>query len=92
MHIRIYGIGGEQRTKEFFDTVFVDMSCVYPTTEEERAEYGTTGVYTFESRAAFDKFCEYLEILQETLDTIAEALIDENSVEEYCFEYENYLV
>lgn len=52
----------------------------------------TTGVYTFESRAAFDKFCEYLEILQETLDTIAEALIDENSVEEYCFEYENYLV
>ena len=49
-------------------------------------------VYTFESRAAFDKFCEYLEILQETLDTIAEALIDENSVEEYCFEYENYLV
>ena len=87
VHIRIYGIGGEQRTKEFFDAVFVDMSCVYPTTEEERAEYGTTGVYTFESRAAFDKFCEYHEILQETLDTIAEALIDENSVEEYCFEY-----
>ena len=70
VHIRIYGIGGEQRTKEFFDAVFVDMSCVYPTTEEERAEYGTTGVYTFESRAAFDKFCEYLEILQETLDTM----------------------
>ena len=92
VHIRIYGIGGEQRTKEFFDAVFVDMSCVYPTTEEERAEYGTTGVYTFESRAAFDKFCEYLEILQETLDTIAEALIDENSVEEYCCEYEKYLV
>ena len=46
VHIRIYGIGGEQRTKEFFDAVFVDMSCVYPTTEKERAEYGTTGVYT----------------------------------------------
>ena len=43
VHIRIYGIGGEQRTKEFFDAVFVDMSWVCSPREEERAEYGTTG-------------------------------------------------
>ena len=92
VHIRIYGIDGEQHTKEFFDAVFVNMSCIYPTTEAEKKEYDTDAVYTFESKAAFDKFCEYLEILQETLDTIAESLIDENSVEEYCFEYEKYLV
>ena len=92
VHIRIYGIDGEQRTKEFFDAVFVNMSCIYPTTEAEKKEHDTDAVYTFESKAAFDKFCEYLEKLQDTLDTIAEALIDENSAEEYCFEYENYLV
>lgn len=92
VHIRIYGIDGEQRTKEFFDAVFVNMSCIYPTTEAEKKEHDTDAVYTFESKAAFYKFCEYLERLQETLDTIAEALIDENSVEEYCFEYKNYLV
>ncbi len=92
VHIRIYGIGGEQHTKEFFDAVFVNMSCIYPTTEAEKKEYDTDAVYTFESRAAFDQFCEYLEILQDTLDTISEALFKDDSAEEYCFEYENYLV
>ncbi len=92
VHIRIYGIDGEQRTKEFFDAVFGKMSCVYPTTEEERTEYGTAGVYTFESKAAFDKFCEYIEVLQDTLDIIAEALIEDDTREDYCFEYSNYIV
>ena len=92
VHIRIYGIDGEQRTKEFFDAVFVNMSCIYPTTEAEKKEHDTDAVYTFESKAAFDKFCEYLEKLQDTLDTISEALIEDDSAEEYCFEYENYLV
>ena len=92
VHIRIYGIDGEQRTKEFFDAVFVNMSCIYPTTEAEKKEHDTDAVYTFESKAAFDKFCEYLEKLQDTLDTISEALFENDSAEEYCFEYENYLV
>lgn len=92
VHIRIYGIDGEQRTKEFFDAVFVNMSCIYPTTEAEKKEHDTDAVYTFESKAAFDKFCEYLEKLQDTLDTISEALFEDDSAEEYCFEYENYLV
>ena len=26
VHIRIYGVDGEQHTKEFFDAVFVGMS------------------------------------------------------------------
>ncbi len=92
VHIRIYGVDGEQRTKEFFDAVFVGMSCVYPTTDKEKSEYDTDAVYTFESRAAFDKFCEYLEILQDTLDTISEALFKDDSAEEYSFEYANYIV
>lgn len=92
VHIRIYGIDGEQHTKEFFDAVFVGMSCVYPTTDEEKSEYGTDAIYTFESRAAFNKFCEYLEILQDTLDTISEALFKDDSAEEYSFEYANYIV
>ena len=92
VHIRIYGIDGEQHTKEFFDAVFVGMSCVYPTTDKETSEYGTDAIYTFESKAAFDKFCEYLEILQDTLDTIAEALIEGDHEEEYGFEYANYIV
>ena len=92
VHIRIYGIDGEQRTKEFFDAVFVNMSCIYPTTESEKKEYDTDAVYTFESKAAFDKFCEYLEKLQDTLDTISEALFKDDSAEEYSFEYANYIV
>lgn len=92
VHIRIYGIDGEQHTKEFFDAVFVGMSCVYPTTDKETSEYGTDAIYTFESRAAFNKFCEYLEILQDTLDTISEALFKDDSAEEYSFEYANYIV
>ena len=92
VHIRIYGINGEQRTKEFFDAVFVGMSCLYPTTNEEKSEYGTDAIYTFESRAAFNKFCTFLEKLQDTLDTIAEALIEGDHEEEYGFEYANYIV
>lgn len=92
VHIRIYGVDGEQRTKEFFDAVFVGMSCVYPTTNEEKSEYGTDAIYTFESKAAFNKFCVYLEKLQDTLDTISEALIEGDHEEEYGFEYANYIV
>lgn len=92
VHIRIYGIGGEQRTKEFFDAVFVNMPCIYPTADDEKSVYGTDAEYTFESRAAFDKFCEFLEPLQETLDKIAEAVIEGDAAEEYGFEYENYIV
>lgn len=92
VHFRIYGVDGEQRTKEFFDAVFVGMSCVYPTTNEEKSEYGTDAIYTFESKAAFNKFCVYLEKLQDTLDTIAEALIEGDHEEEYGFEYANYIV
>ena len=79
VHIRIYGIGGEQLTKEFFDSVFVNMPCIYPTADDEKTAYGTDAGYTFESRAAFDKFCEFLEPLQETLDKIAEIKLS-NSV------------
>lgn len=68
------------------------MSCVYPTTNEEKSEYGTDAIYTFESKAAFNKFCVYLEKLQDTLDTIAEALIEGDHEEEYGFEYANYIV
>ena len=92
VHIRIYGVDGEQRTKEFFDVVFVGMSCVYPTTDEEKSEYGTDAIYTFESRDAFDKFCTYLEKLQDTLDKIAEAVIEGDDEKEYGFEYANYIV
>ena len=76
VHIRIYGIGGEQRTKEFFDAVFVNMPCIYPTADDEKSAYGT----------------ESLEPLQETLDKIAEAIIEGDAAEKYGFEYENYIV
>lgn len=92
VHIRIYGIDGEQHTKEFFDAVFVNMSCIYPTTEAEKKEYDTDSIYTFESRAAFNKFCGYLEKLQDTLDKIAEAIIEGDDEKEYGFEYANYIV
>lgn len=92
VHIRIYGVDGEQRTKEFFDAVFVNMSCVYLTTEDERKKYHTNGIYTFESRAAFNKFCTFLEKLQDTLDKIAEAIIGGDDEKEYGFEYANYIV
>lgn len=92
VHIRIYGVDGEQRTKKFFDAVFVGMSCVYPTTDEEKSEYGTDSIYTFESRAAFNKFYVYLEKLQDTIDKIAEAIIEGDDEKEYSFEYANYIV
>ena len=91
-HIRIYGINGEQRTKEFFDAVFVGMSCVYSTINEEKSECGTDAIYTFESKAAFNKFCVYLEKLQDTIDKIAEAIIEGDDEKEYGFEYANYIV
>lgn len=83
---------GNSIQKKFFDAVFVNMSCIYPTTEAEKKEYDTDAVYTFESRSAFDKYCVYLEKLQDTLDTIAEALIEGDHEEEYGFEYANYIV
>lgn len=84
-HVRIYGLNGEQKTEEFFGKVFTgkDMTQVYRTTDEERRQFNTEAVYTFYSRAAFDKFCEYIDILQETIDLIADDFIDEETVADY---------
>lgn len=93
VHFRIYGIDGEQRTEEFFKAVFCEkMSCVYPTTEDERAEYHTEAKYTFTCRVAYDKLCEYVTVLQETLDLIADTIIDGDNREEYELEYAQYIV
>ncbi len=93
LHFRIYGIDGEQRTEEFFKAVFGEkMSCIYPTTDAEREEYHSEAKYTLTCRAAYDKLCEYVTELQETLDLIADAIINGDEKEEYEFEYAQYIV
>ncbi len=44
--VRIYGIDGEERTKEFFRKYFSEVDGVYETTDEEREDYNSEAVYT----------------------------------------------
>ena len=55
--VRIYGIDGEERTKEYFEKYFENVEGVYPTTDEEKESYNSEAVYTI-TKAEYYNFFE----------------------------------
>ncbi|MGN0553744.1 MAG: hypothetical protein ACI4I1_10190 [Oscillospiraceae bacterium] len=83
--IRIYGLDGEERTKEFFEKYFTDVVGVYETPDEERESYESDAVWTIEKHADFSFFAQMLGVIQKSIDEIGKQLDKGANIQEYTF-------
>lgn len=84
--LRLYGLDGEECTRRFFDTFLHDVIEVHETTGEERAETDTDAEYTIDERRLFDAFVRVIGNIQDSIDHVATAMIDEEPIEEYTYD------
>ena len=92
VNVRLYGIDGEERTKEFFQKYLSVAEGVYETTDEEKEDYFSEAVYTITNGAYFDCLAQEIDNIQKGIDDIAEAEFRDETVEDYIFDDELYVV
>ena len=81
VNFRIYGVDGTEKTAEYFRRYLETDNIVYPTTDEERAEYDTDAVYTIVPYETFRKLADSIEKIQFGIDSYAERALDVDVVE-----------
>ena len=90
--VRIYGIDGEERTKEFFKKYFADVKGVYETTDEEREDYNSKAVYTITKAEYYNFLAQHIDNIQKGIDEIAEAEFRRETSQDYTFENCCYVI
>lgn len=90
--VRIYGIDGEERTKEFFKKYFADVEGVYGTTDEEREDYNSEAVYTITKAEYYNFLAQHIDNIQKGIDEIAEAEFRRETSQDYTFENCCYVI
>jgi len=90
--VRIYGTDGDEHTKEFFERFFDNVEGVYETTDDEREEYRSEGVYTIEKLENYELFAQTVKNIQQAIDEVAKALIDGRSIEEFTIDKQCFVV
>lgn len=91
--IRIYGIDGDEHTKEFFEKYMSDIDGVYETTDEERKLYCSEAEYTITKAEYYNFFAQQIDNIQKGIDEVAEAAILWNEkTEDYIFDDECYVI
>lgn len=90
--VKIYGIDGEEHTKEFFEKFFLGCAGVYRTTEEEHTEYLSEAEFTVVKAGDFEYFAKNLGKLQNAIDIVAEGLKRGESIQDYTFNGRCYIV
>lgn len=92
VNVRIYGVDGEERTKEFFQKYLSDAEGIYETTDEEKEDYLSEAVYTITKGEYYDCLAQEIDNIQKGLDDIAEAEFRDETEADYVFEEESYVV
>ncbi len=90
--VRIYGIDGDEHTKEFFEKYFSDVKGIYETTDEEREDYNTEAVYTIVKADYYNFLAQQIESIQKGIDEVAEAKFRNEAEADYTFENCCYIV
>lgn len=90
--VRIYGIDGEERTKEFFQKYFADVTGIYETTDEEKENYNSEAVYTITKADYYNFLAQHIDNIQKGIDEIAEAEFRKETAQDYTFENCCYVI
>lgn len=84
--VRIYGVDGEERTREFFEKYFSEVDGVYETTEEEHTKYCSEAEFTIERAEHYNFFAQQIDNIQRGIDDVAEALMRGEDIHSYAFD------
>lgn len=90
--VRIYGIDGGECTRKYFDTFFHNVIEIHETTDEEREICGKDPEYTIDTYDLFMAFAAAIGIIQDSIDEVALAVINEQKTEEYTFDGQCYAI
>lgn len=90
--VKIYGIDGEEHTKDFFEKYFLGCQGVYRTTEEEHTEYLSEAEFTIVKADDFNFFAKNLGKLQNAINIVAEGLKRGENIQDYTFNGRCYIV
>lgn len=92
--IQIYGIDGTEKTIEFFQTYFIGVPTVgiYETTSEERELYHTTALITFLTVHDYNCFVRVINVIQDGIDAVSDALDEGQDIDDYTFNGESYII
>ena len=92
VNVRIYGIDGEERTKDFFKKYFADVEGVYETTDEEREDFSSEAVCTITKADDYNFLAQHIDNIQKGIDEIAEAEFRRETAQDYTFENCCYVI
>ncbi len=73
--IRIFGMDGEEHTKDFFEKYFYDVIGVEIMTDEECSEFLSEAEFSIEKAAQFEFFAQHIGAIQAAIDCAAVAHI-----------------
>lgn len=73
--IRIFGLDGEERTKEFFDKHFSDVRGVGKMSDEDRKENLSEAEYYIATAEQFEFLAQNIGNIQKAIDLVAVAQI-----------------
>lgn len=90
--VRIYGIDGEERTKEFFSKYLCGIDGVYETTDEEHAEYRSEAEYTIVKAEYYNFFAQQIDNIQKGIDEAAETVMQGDDIRQYDFDGYCYVI
>ena len=90
--VRIYGMDGDEHTKEFFEKYLSTVDGVHETTDEEHEEYRSDAVYTIEKAEHYNFLAQQIENIQRGIDEAAEAAAVGKDINEYIFDGIGYLI
>lgn len=74
--VRIYGIDGEEHTKDFFDRYFYNVKGVSMLSEAEKSEYRSEADYAIEKGEYFECLAQHIGAIQTAIDHAAVGIIN----------------
>lgn len=90
--VRIYGVDGEERTKEFFEKYFHNVIGVDIMTDDDRSENLSEAEYSIDTAEQFEFLAQYIGSIQTSIDYVADAFIKGKNESEYSPDGYNYLI
>ncbi|MBR1444133.1 MAG: hypothetical protein IJ583_11460 [Firmicutes bacterium] len=90
--VRIYGIYGNEITREYLLTFFGKARELRELSDEDRAGLNTDAEMSIASYDVFKVLAQYIGTIQDSIDAVADAMVSTNSVDEYIIDNALYAI
>ena len=90
--VRIYGLDGHEITREYMQLFFRQARELHITTDDEKEKYDTDAELTLTSYDVFKVFAGYIGTIQDSIDSVADAIGEKHACEEFIFNNHYYAI